>query len=84
MTATAPTQSHDDLAAWAADDDERAFVDDAIAFLAARVARRAPQLLRWGDCDEGLTIFHETTGEEERREADAAQPDTSPPALRRC
>jgi alkylation response protein AidB-like acyl-CoA dehydrogenase len=73
MTIAAPPRSHDDLFALATDDDERAFVDDAIAFLAGRAARREPDLLRWGIGDEGLTIFHETSGEEERREADAAR-----------
>jgi acyl-CoA dehydrogenase len=73
MTTTAPPRSHDDLFALATDDEERAFVDEAITFLAVRAARREPDLLRWGVGDEGLTIFHETTGEEERREADAAR-----------
>ena len=62
MTTTAPLRSHEDLLALAMDDDERAFVEEAITFLRARVARREPELLRWGVGDEGLTIFHETSG----------------------
>jgi alkylation response protein AidB-like acyl-CoA dehydrogenase len=73
MTAAAPPRSHDDLVALATDDAEHAFVDEAVAFLAARAPRRAPELLRWGVGDEGLAIFHETTGDEERREADSAR-----------
>jgi alkylation response protein AidB-like acyl-CoA dehydrogenase len=74
MTTTALLRGgNDDLLALAADDAERVFVEEAIAFLSARAERREPELLRWGVGDEGLTIFHETTGEEERREADAAR-----------
>jgi alkylation response protein AidB-like acyl-CoA dehydrogenase len=64
---------HDDLLAYAASEDERSFAQEVVAFLDARAPRRAPRQVRWGTGDEGLTIFHETTGEEERREADLAR-----------
>jgi alkylation response protein AidB-like acyl-CoA dehydrogenase len=73
MTVTASVTAHDDLLALAIDDRERAFAEEAIAFLSARLPRRVPESARWGEGPEGLTIFHETTGEEEQREAEAAQ-----------
>ena len=49
------------------------FEAEATAFLAAHAALREPELLRWGQGGEGLTIFHETTGDEERAEVAAAK-----------
>jgi acyl-CoA dehydrogenase len=68
------TQStDDDLVALVADAGELPFAYEAIAFLSAHAERRQPEALRWGEGPEGLTIFHETTGEEERREAEVAK-----------
>jgi alkylation response protein AidB-like acyl-CoA dehydrogenase len=64
---------HEDLLALAVSADERAFAHEVVDFLAARAPRRAPRQVRWGVGDEGLTLFHETTGEQERREADEAR-----------
>jgi alkylation response protein AidB-like acyl-CoA dehydrogenase len=73
MSMTVVTRANDDLLALADDAAEHAFAREAIAFLSARVPRRAPERLRWGDGSEGLTIFHETAGDEERIEAEAAK-----------
>jgi alkylation response protein AidB-like acyl-CoA dehydrogenase len=64
---------HEDLLALATDDEERAFAEAAVRFLAARVPRRADESASWGTGPENLALFHETSDAEERREADAAR-----------
>lgn len=59
MTAPAPTLD--------------AFLDDARRFLDATAEPRRQESLTWGEGDEGLTIFHETTGEQELAEVEAAR-----------
>ncbi len=59
----------DDLMRLARDGDQRAFAAEAIYFLAGRVSRRADGDLAWGSGHERLTLFHETTADEERAEA---------------
>jgi alkylation response protein AidB-like acyl-CoA dehydrogenase len=63
----------DHLLALAGDGDELDLAREALAFLDRHAERREPETLTWGEGDEGLTIFHETTGEQERREVDAAK-----------
>ncbi|MGW5147439.1 acyl-CoA dehydrogenase family protein [Rhodococcus koreensis] len=60
------------LLALAATDEQREFAREAIAFLRGRVALRVPQSMSWGIGPENLTLFHETSDEEERAEAQAA------------
>lgn len=64
---------HDDLLALAADDEERAFAAQAIAFLAEHHPRRTAAAAAWGSGEENLALFHETSDVEERSEADAAR-----------
>jgi alkylation response protein AidB-like acyl-CoA dehydrogenase len=52
--------------------DEREFAERALAFLREHVGLRQPIESAWGSGPERLELFHETTDEEERREADAA------------
>ena len=65
--------SADELLALARTDEQRRFATEAIAFLRANVSPRTPQHAAWGVGDEGLTLFHETSDEQERAEADAAR-----------
>jgi acyl-CoA dehydrogenase len=66
--------SEDDLISLAVDDGEREFATEAARFLAASAPRRsAEQAVEWGVGEERLALFHETSGEEERAEADAAR-----------
>ena len=65
--------SADDLLALARTDEQRRFAMEAVAFLSGQVAPRAPQDAAWGVGDEALTLFHETSDEQERTEADAAR-----------
>lgn len=62
----------DQFMALATDDAQRAFVSEALAFLDAKTELRVSQQSSWGVGDERLTLFHETTDEEERAEATAA------------
>ena len=62
----------EDLIALAQTDEQRRFAAEAIDFLGSRCALRAAQSVAWGVGDEGLTLFHETSADEERAEADAA------------
>ena len=64
---------HADLLRLATTDEERTFAIEALGFLAAHAKRKAPEALAWGEGPEGLAIFHETSGEEERSEAAAAR-----------
>jgi len=64
---------YDDLAALASTTDERQFAERAIEFLSRNVERRVDQTTSWGTGPEDLALFHETTDEEERAEADAAK-----------
>jgi alkylation response protein AidB-like acyl-CoA dehydrogenase len=64
---------HADLLALATSPDELSFAADAVAFLASRASRRAPEVHEWGRGPEHLTIFHETSGDEERAEVEAAR-----------
>ena len=65
--------AHVDLLALATSADERSFAADAVAFLASQAPRRAPEVHEWGRGPEHLTIFHESTGDEERAEVEAAK-----------
>src|SRR5258708_24573519 len=67
------TPSADELLAAARTDEQRGFATSAVAFLSGQVAQRTPQDAAWGVGDEGLTLFHETSDEQERAEADAAR-----------
>jgi alkylation response protein AidB-like acyl-CoA dehydrogenase len=62
-----------DLLALATTADERPFAAEAIDFLASHAPRRAPESHEWGRGSEHLTIFHETSGDEERADAEAAK-----------
>ncbi|HEY3714648.1 MAG TPA: acyl-CoA dehydrogenase [Jatrophihabitantaceae bacterium] len=70
-----PSDGPDDAALLelAADPDERAFAESALAFLSARAPRRQELSARWGDGAENLALFHESEGEQERAEAEAAR-----------
>jgi acyl-CoA dehydrogenase len=61
-----------DLLALAATDEERRFATEAIDFLNGRADRRGGQDVAFGVGEERLALFHETTDEQERAEADAA------------
>jgi alkylation response protein AidB-like acyl-CoA dehydrogenase len=61
------------LLAMATDDDERAFAAKALDFLANHATRRTEESVQWGVGEEKLALFHETSGEQERAEADAAR-----------
>ncbi len=50
-----------------------AFLDEARQFLDTVAEPRRPESLAWGEGDEGLTIFHETSGDQERAEVEAAK-----------
>ena len=52
---------------------EQAFAADAIAFLTANAPRRTGQTVAWGVGEEKLALFHESSGEEEFAEAEAAR-----------
>lgn len=62
----------DDLLALAHNEDQRKFATEAVDFLVGHAPRRAAHDIAWGVGDEGLTLFHETTADEERAEAAAA------------
>jgi alkylation response protein AidB-like acyl-CoA dehydrogenase len=62
-----------DLLALARGTEELAFARRSIDFLEEHAARRRPEVLAWGQGREGLAIFHETTGEAERAEVEAAK-----------
>ncbi|HTF47638.1 MAG TPA: acyl-CoA dehydrogenase family protein, partial [Pseudonocardia sp.] len=59
--------------ALASSEGEREFAGRAVAFLRARVRRRAEQDAAWGVGAENLALFHESSGAEERRECEAAR-----------
>jgi alkylation response protein AidB-like acyl-CoA dehydrogenase len=63
----------DDLLDLAEGSHERSFALDALTFLAASAPRRQEQTLAWGVGEEKLALFHESSGEEELAEADAAR-----------
>jgi len=62
----------DDLMALAHNEDQRKFATEAIDFLTGCAPRRGADDVAWGVGDERLTLFHETTADEERAEAEAA------------
>jgi alkylation response protein AidB-like acyl-CoA dehydrogenase len=64
---------HTDLLALSTSDDERAFAEKAIEFLSGHAQRRTVDSTAWGSGPENLSLFHETSDAEERREADAAR-----------
>lgn len=64
---------HADLLALASDDTEREFAARAVAFLSAWVPRRGPVSATWGQGPERLELFHESTGDQELEEAEAAK-----------
>jgi alkylation response protein AidB-like acyl-CoA dehydrogenase len=49
------------------------FARRAIDFLTGQAPRRRPQTIAWGEGQERLAIFHETTGDEEEAEVEAAK-----------
>ncbi|HEV3353266.1 MAG TPA: acyl-CoA dehydrogenase family protein [Acidimicrobiales bacterium] len=49
------------------------FADEARSFLAGHAPPRQPEVLEWGQGDENLALFHETTGDEEAREVAEAK-----------
>jgi alkylation response protein AidB-like acyl-CoA dehydrogenase len=53
--------------------EERAFAADAVAFLTEHATRRGAQTVEWGVGEEQLALFHESTGEQELAEAEAAR-----------
>lgn len=62
----------DGLLALADTDHEREFAVQAIDYLSSRTTLRRLETASWGTGPEKLSLFHETTAEEERREAQAA------------
>ncbi|HWE65097.1 MAG TPA: acyl-CoA dehydrogenase family protein [Acidimicrobiales bacterium] len=64
---------HDELVPAGLGSAAASFAREALAFLDANASRRQPQVLAWGRGDEGLALFHETTGDAERSEVKAAQ-----------
>jgi len=62
-----------DLLELAEGQEQRAFAADALAFLTTHAARRAEQAVRWGEGEERLALFHESSGEQELAEAEAAR-----------
>ena len=64
---------HEDLLALADGEQERAFAEKALRFLDRHAGRRADESASWGTGPENLNLFHETSGAEERREAEAAK-----------
>ena len=64
---------HVDVSTAAATESLTAFSAEALGFLEAAAPPRPPEVHIWGEGDEGLTIFHETTGDEELAEVDAAK-----------
>ena len=62
----------DDLIRLASSPEERRFASEAIEFVSSSIPRRIRHDVSWGVGPERLTLFHETTDEEERAEADAA------------
>jgi alkylation response protein AidB-like acyl-CoA dehydrogenase len=61
------------LVGLARDRDEEAFVADALAFLEGLCDLRLPESNTWGEGPENLTIFHETSGEEELKDVATAK-----------
>lgn len=72
MVSTGARHEDADLLALASSHDEQAFAREAISFLRGHFPRRAPQSASWGVGPENLTLFHETSDDEERAEANAA------------
>jgi alkylation response protein AidB-like acyl-CoA dehydrogenase len=70
---TITDRDSDDDVAVSSSPDERRFAHEALSFLRSVAARRAPETVTWGEGPERLTIFHETSGDEERREAQEAR-----------
>jgi acyl-CoA dehydrogenase len=63
----------EDLLELADGQQQRAFAADAITFLNAHAPRRDEQAVHWGVGEEKLALFHETSGEQELAEAEAAR-----------
>jgi alkylation response protein AidB-like acyl-CoA dehydrogenase len=62
-----------DLLEFADDEMERAFAAGVIQFLGANAPRRTEATVQWGVGEEKLALFHETSGDEELAEAEAAR-----------
>jgi alkylation response protein AidB-like acyl-CoA dehydrogenase len=62
-----------DLLELADNEQERAFAADAISFLAENAPRRTEATVQWGVGEERLALFHETSGEQEMAEVEAAR-----------
>jgi alkylation response protein AidB-like acyl-CoA dehydrogenase len=67
------TSGTEGLLALATDGGEREFAKEALRFLSANTRPRVAAAARWGEGEEGLMLFHESSGEQERQEAEAAQ-----------
>jgi alkylation response protein AidB-like acyl-CoA dehydrogenase len=65
--------TYDDLIALSNTDGERAFAVAVIDFVSAHYERRSETSSRWGEGDEALSLFHESTDAEERAEAQRAR-----------
>ncbi|EFC79597.1 acyl-CoA dehydrogenase family protein [Parafrankia sp. EUN1f] len=64
---------NEDLLVLATTTAEREFATQAVAFLSARYDRRRSLTANWGEGDEALSLFHESTDAQERAEANAAR-----------
>jgi acyl-CoA dehydrogenase len=64
---------NEELLALANGENERAFAAEAVAFLEVNAHRRTEELVQWGVGEERLALFHETSGAQERAEAEAAR-----------
>src|SRR4029077_21144287 len=63
-----PPQERARVAAMTALAIELDFSQETLAFLTAQAPRRRPEEVVWGQGDENLALFHETTGDEEAHE----------------
>lgn len=68
-----PADADELIASAAVTDDERVFATRALEFLHGNARPRAAISSVWGSGDEGLALFHESSGQQERQEASAAQ-----------
>ncbi|WP_291411683.1 hypothetical protein [Actinophytocola sp.] len=61
------------MTAFATTPEDKEFAASAVEFLDGATTRRPAADVSWGVGDEGLALFHETSGAEERAEADVAK-----------
>ncbi len=62
-----------DLLELADNEQERAFAAEAIGFLTDNAPRRTEAAVQWGVGEERLALFHETSGQQEMAEVEAAR-----------